>query len=108
VLLVVRMKSKTHVKLNISLPAEVHAWCLQKLKEEQRKTRLGTVYLSNIIASAVQEMMQEETTHRISLNEDFSDPQPSPGDIIVQPHKASAGGSKIAKTRYPTKRQAKS
>lgn len=63
------MKEKTHKKLNISLPADLHAFCLQKKKEEQARNPLATVPISKIIALAVREMKEEEDRRKILLNE---------------------------------------
>jgi hypothetical protein len=61
VLLVGTVKTKTHKKFNISLPAELHDWCVKKQSEEQEKTAFGKIHLSNIVAKAVEEMMQSES-----------------------------------------------
>lgn len=63
------MKEKTHKKLNISLPADLHAFCLQKKKEEQAKNPLATVPISKIIAIAVREMKEEEDRREILMND---------------------------------------
>jgi hypothetical protein len=63
------MKEKTHKKLNISLPADLHAFCLQKKKEEQEKNPLATVPISKIIALAVREMKEEEDRRKILMND---------------------------------------
>ena len=60
-LLVGIVKTKTHKKFNISLPAELHDWCVKKQSEEQEKTAFGKIHLSNIVAKAVEEMMQSES-----------------------------------------------
>lgn len=104
------MKSKTHKKLNITLPLEVHAWCRQKQKEEQRKSPFATVKLSPIIAKAVQEMMEREIERTQFLNEieGNDESQPHSGPVIVTPHKASVGGSKTREVRYQAKRRGRS
>ena len=109
------MKEPNFIKVSVSLPPEVHEWL--KSEATRRTKKFGESWTaSRVLQEALREYrsrhivtatLGQAMPDRISLNEDFSDPQPSPGDI-VQPHKASAGGSKIAKTRYPTKRQAKS
>jgi len=102
------MKSEEkYSRITITLPPDLACWVKKKESDLNAKDRRMKTSVSAIIADAVEEMKNREEANERSLNEDFSDPQPSPGDI-VQPHKASAGGSKIAKTRYPTKRQAKS
>ena len=68
-LLVGTMKEKTHKKLNISLPADLHAFCVKKKNEEQAKNPLATVAISKIIASAVREMKEEEDRRRIMMND---------------------------------------
>ena len=70
------MKEKTHKKLNISLPADLHAFCLQKKKEEQAKNPLATVPISKIIALAVREMKEEEDRRKILMNDDPNAPAP--------------------------------
>ena len=71
------MKEKTHKKLNISLPADLHAFCLQKKKEEQAKNPLATVPISKIIALAVREMKEEEDRRKILMNDNPNAPVPS-------------------------------
>jgi len=111
VLLVGKMKKKTHVKLNISLPADVHAWCIQKQKEEQRKNRMATVRLSNVIAYAIKETMDEDLKRTAALNEQLGNAEPLPHNRGVAPAPAAsttfdpsvkcAGGSSTPKTiRY--------
>ena len=84
-----RMKTKTHKKLNITLPLDVYEWAVKKQKEEQKKTRLGKVHFSNIIADAVAEM---------KARDDESTPQPAGqampdlGKAMPLPH---GGKSKI-------------
>ena len=93
------MKTKTHAKLNISLPLELHAWCVQKQKEEQRRLPLAQVPFSRIIAKAVRDMMEEEIKRTRSLNENKgkTESQPYSGpNVVIRPH-ASAGGSKTPK-----------
>ena len=93
------MKTKTHKKLNITLPLDVYDWAVKKQKEEQKKTRLGKVHFSNIIADAVAEMKQREDAERLLLNERGNDRlQPHSGPTIMNPRKTSAGGSGIPKT----------
>jgi len=66
------MKTQKHCKLNISLPAELHAWIVKRQKEEQAKTRFGTVPLSKIIADCVAKTMDDENANRASLNKDIT------------------------------------
>lgn len=49
------LKEKTHKKLNISLPKELHAWVLKRQAEENRKSRLSKTAISTIIAYAVEQ-----------------------------------------------------
>jgi hypothetical protein len=63
------MKSKTHTKLNITLPIEVHQWCVKKQEEEQRKTKFGKVALSKIIAQAVQDMKTIDESGQFQMSE---------------------------------------
>jgi glutamate formiminotransferase len=92
------MKTKTHAKLNISLPLELHAWCVQKQKEEQRRSPLAQVRLSRIIAKAVEEMMDEEIKRTRFLNDEGkSDSQPHSGPKTMNPRKTSVGGFKTPK-----------
>ena len=60
VLLVGIMKEKTHKKLNISLPLDLHAFCVEKKNEEQAKNPMVTVPISKIISEAVREMRDSE------------------------------------------------
>jgi hypothetical protein len=103
------MKVKTHAKLNISLPIELHGWCVQKQKEEQRRSPLAQVGLSRIIAKAVRDMMEEEIKRTRSLNEDKgkTESQPHSGPKTMNPRKTSDGGSKIPKiVKYKRGRRA--
>jgi len=104
------MKTKTHQKLNITLPLEVYAWCRQKQKEEQRRSPYATVRLSPIIAKAVQEMMERELKRTAALNETEgnADSQPHSGGNVTNPRKTSAGGSKTRDVRYQAKRRGRS
>lgn len=68
------MKEKTHKKFNISLPAELHAWCVQKQQEEQEKTPFGKIHLSNIVAKAVEEMMKADLNRTAANNTAKTDP----------------------------------
>jgi len=102
------MKVKTHAKLNISLPLELHAWCVQKQKQEQRRSPLAQVGLSRIIAKAVREMMEDEIKRTRFLNEDEGniESQPHSGPKITNPRKISAGGSKTPKiVKYEAKKR---
>jgi hypothetical protein len=63
------MKEKTHTKLNISLPADLHAWVLKKQAEEKRKSKLSKTYISNIIADAVEQTKIREENERLLLQE---------------------------------------
>lgn len=54
------MKTKTHTKLNVSIPIELHDFLIQKQKTEQAKNPLATIPLSKIVATAIEELKQEE------------------------------------------------
>jgi hypothetical protein len=54
------MKKKTHEKLNISLPKELHDWVVKKQAEENKKSRLSKASISAIIADAVQQIKTRE------------------------------------------------
>jgi len=56
------MKEKTHKKLNISLPNDLHAWVLKKQDEENKKSRFSKTPISNIIAYAIEQakMIEEQ------------------------------------------------
>ncbi len=110
-LLVGEVKTKTHAKLNISLPLELHAWCVQKMKSEQRKNRMGEVKLSHVISHAIREVMEEEIKQNRFLNEKSGNEEAHPhnradvnapaADNIVNPPELSGGGSSIRqKTSY--------
>jgi hypothetical protein len=49
------MKEKTHKKLNISLPNDLHAWVVKRQAEENKKSRLSKTAISTIIADAVEQ-----------------------------------------------------
>lgn len=55
-----RMKKKTHKKLNVSIPIELHDFLVQKQKAEQAKSPLATIPLSKIVATAIEELKQDE------------------------------------------------
>lgn len=104
-----RVKVKTHKKLNITLPLELHSWVVQRQREEQKKTRIAVVPLSKIIADCVEKTMQREKASAIMLNDGGNpSPQPHTGAVTLNPRRISAGGSKTLPIRYPTKRQARS
>ena len=54
------MKIKTHTKLNVSIPIELHDFLIQKQKIEQAKNPLATIPLSKIVATAIEELKQDE------------------------------------------------
>jgi hypothetical protein len=54
------MKTKTHQKLNVSIPIELHDFLIQKQKIEQAKNPLATFPLSKIVATAIEEFRQDE------------------------------------------------
>ena len=90
------MKKKTHIKLNISLPRELHTWLVRRQKDEQKKTRIAVVPLSRIIAECVDKMMVEERNASLILNEEKTEPLPHTGAtarIVVPSSETSGGGS---------------
>ena len=54
------MKTKTHKKLNVSIPIELHDFLIEKQKVEQSKNPLATIPLSKIVATAIEELRQDE------------------------------------------------
>ena len=54
------MKTKTHKKLNVSIPIDLHEFLIQKQKVEQSKNPLATIPLSKIVATAIEELKQDE------------------------------------------------
>jgi hypothetical protein len=54
------MKEKTHKKLNISLPNDLHAWVVKRQAEENKKSRLSKTAISTIIADAVEQAKAKE------------------------------------------------
>jgi hypothetical protein len=63
------MKEKTHQKLNISLPKELHAWVVKKQSEENKKSRLSKASISAIIADAVQQIKTREHNEFLMMQE---------------------------------------
>lgn len=87
------MKKKTHKKLNVSIPIELHDFLIEKQKVEQSKSPLATIPLSKIVATAIQELMQDEEGKAAS-------PEPAIA-TIHRPEDHSAGGSSTRSTgRY--------
>ena len=74
------MKEKTHTKLNISLPKELHAWVLKKQAEENKKSRLSKAAISTIIADAVQQTKIREDNEKILMQD-----TPASKDKIAPP-----------------------
>jgi hypothetical protein len=54
------MKTKTHEKLNISIPIDLHEFLLKKQKSEQQINPLATIPLSKIVATAIREYKENE------------------------------------------------
>ena len=54
------MKTKTHTKINISIPTELHQWVVEKKYKEQKKSKYAQVGISNIIAEAIQAAKDKE------------------------------------------------
>jgi phage/plasmid-associated DNA primase len=63
------MKEKTHKKLNISLPKELHAWVLKRQAEENRKSRLSKTAISTIIAYAVEQAKIRDDNDKLLMQE---------------------------------------
>jgi len=54
------MKTKTHEKLNISIPIDLHVFLLKKQKSEQQINPLATIPLSRIVATAIREYKEND------------------------------------------------
>lgn len=77
-----RMKKKTHKKLNVSIPIELHDFLIQKQKTEQAKNPLATIPLSKIVATAIEELKHDEQGNAQDVS------------AVINPRlKTSAGGS---------------
>ena len=63
------MKEKTHQKLNISLPKELHAWVVKKQDEENKKSRLSKASISAIIADAIQQTKTREDNEFLMMQD---------------------------------------
>lgn len=63
------MKEKTHKKLNISLPKELHSWVVKKQGEENKKSRLSKASISAIIADAVQQTKTREDNEFLMMQD---------------------------------------
>jgi hypothetical protein len=96
------MKEKTHTKLNISIPTDLHSWVVEKKKTESKKLRYGKVGISNIVADCIERAKLAEERDRILLNEG-NDPAPDPANV-VNPSANFDGGSSTR--RITTYRQA--
>jgi len=66
------MKEKTHQKLNISLPKELHAWVVKKQGEENKKSRLSKASISAIIADAIQQTKTREDNEFLMMQDSHS------------------------------------
>ena len=86
------MKTKTHRKLNVSIPIELHDFLIQKQKIEQAKNPFATIPLSKIVANAIEEFRQDEEGKSQNAAAD-----------VVKPHKRSGGGSSTATTHRSRK-----
>jgi hypothetical protein len=84
------MKTKTHQKLNVSIPIELHDFLIQKQKVEQSKNPLATIPLSKIVATAIEELKQDEEGKAAS-------PEPAIAPIY-RPEDHFAGGSSTRST----------
>jgi hypothetical protein len=85
-----RLKTKTHRKLNVSIPIELHDFLIEKQKVEQSKNPLATIPLSKIVATAIEELKQDEEGKAAS-------PEPAIAPIY-RPEDHSAGGSSTRST----------
>lgn len=54
------MKTKTHKKLNVSIPIELHDFLVEKQKAEQATNPIATIPLSAIVAKAIKELKEDE------------------------------------------------
>ncbi len=88
------MKEKTHQKLNISLPKELHAWVVKKQSEENKKSRLSKASISAIIADAVQQTKTREDNEFLLMQD-----SPSIKEEIVQTARSSSHITYPKKTR---------
>jgi hypothetical protein len=66
------LKEKTHKKLNISLPKELHAWVLKRQAEENKKSRLSKTAISTIIAYAVEQAKIRDDNDKLLMEEHLS------------------------------------
>lgn len=86
------MKEKTHKKLNISLPKELHDWVLKKQAEENKKSALSKTAISTIIAHAVERMRSFDQTRESEQGKGHHDA----GAKILRASKSSASLSSMA------------
>ena len=87
------MKTKTHKKLNVSIPIDLHEFLIQKQKVEQSKNPLATIPLSKIVATAIEELKQDEEGKAASQKSAQKNPDKTSKDApIVQPEDHSDGG----------------
>jgi hypothetical protein len=83
------MKEKTHKKLNISLPNDLHAWVVKRQAEENKKSRLSKTAISTIIADAVEQAKAKEEQGKV--------PSPdSAGAKVVRASESSASSRSTA------------
>jgi hypothetical protein len=83
------MKIKTHTKLNVSIPIELHVFLIQKQKIEQAKNPLATIPLSKIVANAIEEFKQDEEGKAAPS---FRPSQACDDDKIIYPEKLYPNG----------------
>jgi len=90
------MKEKTHKKLNISLPNELHSWVIKRQAEENKKSRLSKTAISSIIADAVEQAKAKEEEGKVA----------SPGNAGAKTLKASesSGSSHSTATKNSSRR----
>lgn len=87
------------VKFTISMDRELRDWVDEKVEELNRKDRRLKTSRSAVIADAVEQMRQHETTTGRSLA-GLGNPQPQSASAnVIRPSATSAGGSSTAPTK---------
>jgi hypothetical protein len=90
------MKEKTHKKLNISLPNDLHAWVVKRQAEENKKSRLSKTAISTIIADAVEQAKAKEEQGKV--------PSPDSAGAKVVRASESSVSSRSTATRNSSRR----
>ena len=83
------MKAKTHTKLNISIPTELHQWVVDKKEKEQKKSKYARVGISNIITEAIQAAKDDD---------ERGNGNPSEHANVIRPSASGVGGSSTRQT----------